>query len=51
MTTTNEIAAHEYGAGVENPLTLWDLHWLKELDDEGYIDDLITRLSAPTQRR
>jgi hypothetical protein len=51
VTTTNEIAAHEYGAGVENPLTLWDLHWLKELDDEGYIDDLITRLSAPTQRR
>jgi hypothetical protein len=26
---TNEIAAHEYGATVENPLTLWDLHWLK----------------------
>jgi len=48
---TNEIAAHEYGGGVENPLTLWDLHWLKELDDEGYIDDLITRLSAPTPRR
>jgi len=48
---TNEIAAHEYGAGVENPLTLWDLHWLKELDDEGYTDDLITRLSAPTPRR
>jgi hypothetical protein len=30
---TNEIAAHEYGSAVENPLTLWDLHWLKELDD------------------
>lgn len=44
---TNEIAAHEYGAAVENPITLWDLHWLKELDDEGFIDDLIIRLSSP----
>lgn len=42
---TNEIAAHEYGSAVENPLTLWDLHWLKELDDEGFIDDLIGKLS------
>ena len=32
---TNEIAAQEYGPTVENPLTLWDLHWLKDLDDEG----------------
>ncbi len=31
-------------------LALWDLHWLKELDDEGYIDDLVTRLSSRTQR-
>ncbi len=43
---TNEIAAHEYGAGVENPLTLWDLHWLKELDDGGFIDGLIAGLSS-----
>ena len=43
---TNEIAAHEYGAGVDNPLMLWDLHWLKELDDEGFIDSLIADLSA-----
>ena len=42
---TNETAAHEYGTAVENPLTLWDLHWLKELDDEGFIDRLIERLS------
>jgi hypothetical protein len=42
---TNEIAAQEYGAGVDNPLTLWDLHWLKELDDEGFIDDLVATLS------
>ena len=42
---TDEIAAQEYGPTVENPLTLWDLHWLKELDDEGFIDGLITSLS------
>ena len=41
IVNTNEIAAHEYGAGVENPLALLDLHWLKELDDEGFIDGLI----------
>ncbi|HMF52285.1 MAG TPA: hypothetical protein VK603_26735 [Candidatus Saccharimonadales bacterium] len=43
---TNLIAALEHGASVENPMTLWDLHWLKELDDEGFIDELITRLSS-----
>ena len=43
---TNEIAAREYGAAVENPLALWDLHWLKQLDDEGFIDGLISRLSS-----
>ena len=42
---TNEIAAIEYGAAVDNPLTLWDLHWLKELDDEGFIDGLVGNLS------
>jgi ABC-type nitrate/sulfonate/bicarbonate transport system substrate-binding protein len=42
---TNETSAQEYGAGVENPLTLWDLHWVKELDDEGFIDALIAKLS------
>ena len=24
-----------------NPLALWDMHWVKELDDEGFIDALI----------
>ena len=48
---TNEIAAREYGAAVENPLTLWDIHWLKELDDEGFIDGLIESLSDVSQRR
>lgn len=42
---TDEIAAQEYGPTVDNPLTLWDLHWLKELDDEGFIDNLIGSLS------
>jgi ABC-type nitrate/sulfonate/bicarbonate transport system substrate-binding protein len=46
---TSEIAANEYGAAIENPLTLWDLHWLKQLDDAGFIDDLIARL-AQTER-
>jgi hypothetical protein len=43
---TNEIAAQEYGAAVDNPLMLWDLHWLKELDDEGFIDRLVADLST-----
>ena len=42
---TNEIAAQEYGPAVDNPLTLWDLHWVKELDDEGFIDGLVANLS------
>jgi hypothetical protein len=45
IANTYEIACHEWpgGQGV-NPLTLWDLHWLKQIDDEGFIDDLITQL-------
>jgi hypothetical protein len=46
---TNEIAACESGAAVENPLTLWDLHSLKELDDEGFIGELIVDLSRQTR--
>jgi hypothetical protein len=51
IVNTNEIAAREYAAAVENPLTLWDLHWLKELDDEGFIDELIKRFSDDSPRR
>ena len=41
IANTYEIATLEYdGAKGLNPLTLWDLHWVKELDDEGFIDDL-----------
>jgi hypothetical protein len=47
---TSEIAANEYGAAIENPLTLWDLHWLKQLDDAGFIDDLIARLAEPERQ-
>ena len=42
---THEIATQEYGPGVKNPLTLWDWHWVKELDDEGFIDQIIADLS------
>jgi hypothetical protein len=45
---TNAIAAHEYGARIENPVTLWDLHWVKELDDEGFIDNLVADVSSKT---
>ena len=42
IANTFEIATAEFGAAELNPLTLWDLHWVKELDDEGFIDGLIT---------
>ncbi|MBM4298663.1 MAG: hypothetical protein FJ143_13075 [Deltaproteobacteria bacterium] len=39
-----EIATIEYpdAQGI-NPLSLWDLHWVKELDDAGFIDALERR--------
>jgi len=42
-----EIACAEWpgGKGI-NPMTLWDLHWLKELDDEGFVDGVISQLST-----
>jgi hypothetical protein len=47
IANTYEIATVEYpGAAGVNPLSLWDLHWVKELDDEGFIDGLITRLRS-----
>jgi hypothetical protein len=40
-----EIATLEYPAAKNlDPLSLWDLHWVKELDDEGFIDHLIDQL-------
>ena len=44
IANTFEIATEEFGAAGINPLTLWDLHWVKELDDNGFIDNLITRM-------
>lgn len=41
ISNTYEIAVKEYGAAGLNPMTLWDLHWVKELDDEGFIDGLL----------
>jgi len=46
IVNSSEIAAREYGSAVENPLTLWDLHWLTELDDEAFIDDVVSRLDT-----
>lgn len=41
-----EIATMEYpGAEGLNPLSLWDLHWVKEIDDEGLIDSLIKQVA------
>ena len=60
IANTYEIATIEYPAAKRlNPLTLWDLHWVKGLDDAGFIDDLgsgshfkLTRaVIAPSHRR
>ena len=42
IANSHEIATIDYtsAAGV-TPLSIWDLHWVKELDDEGFIDALI----------
>ena len=40
-----EIAKTEWSVDTEsNPLSLWDIHWVKELDDEGFIDRVIQDL-------
>jgi hypothetical protein len=44
IANTFEIANAEFGAADINPLTLWDLHWVKELDDNGFIDNLIAQM-------
>jgi hypothetical protein len=45
IANTYEIATIEFteAAGL-NPLSLWDLHWVKALDDAGFIDELINKL-------
>jgi hypothetical protein len=44
IANTFEIATAEFGAADVNPLSLWDLHWVKELDDDGFIDGLIHQM-------
>jgi len=45
MANTYEIATIEYpNAKGLNPLALWDLHWVKDLDDAGFIDELARQL-------
>ncbi|HVO94279.1 MAG TPA: hypothetical protein VMT22_15625 [Terriglobales bacterium] len=45
IANTYEIATIEYPeAKGLNPLALWDLHWVKELDDSGFIDRLRMKL-------
>ena len=46
LMNSDDIAAAEYGSGNVNSLAFWDLHWVKRLDDEGFIDGLIHRLEA-----
>ena len=48
ITNSHEISIDEWPAGkaLQNPLTLWDLHWLKQLDDEGFIDQLIREMKG-----
>jgi len=47
IANTYEIATLEYpGAKGLNPLSLWDLHWVKELDDTGFIDDLLRQMKG-----
>jgi hypothetical protein len=47
IANTYEIATLEYPeAKGLNPLSLWDLHWVKELDDAGFIDELIAPMNG-----
>jgi ABC-type nitrate/sulfonate/bicarbonate transport system substrate-binding protein len=50
---TCEAIANSYEAAVveypeaagQNPMTFWDLHWVKQLDDSGFIDGLIASMA------
>ncbi len=48
IANTFEIAVLDYPAAREiNPMSLWDLHWVKQLDDSGFIDGLVANLAKP----
>jgi ABC-type nitrate/sulfonate/bicarbonate transport system substrate-binding protein len=39
------VATAQYGgAGLMNPLSVWDLHWLRELEAEGFLDRVLGAL-------
>ncbi len=45
VANTYEVATAEYGGhGLLNPLSLWDLHWLRQLDAEGFVDTVLSAL-------
>jgi ABC-type nitrate/sulfonate/bicarbonate transport system substrate-binding protein len=42
-----EVATAQYGgAGLMNPLSVWDLHWLRELEAEGFVARLLGELAS-----
>jgi len=45
LAATYEVACEEYGAHDLNPMALWDMHWVKEVDDEGFIDGLVKEMA------
>jgi hypothetical protein len=48
VANTFEIAVLDYPAARNiNPLSVWDLHWVKQLDDAGFIDALTANLAKP----
>jgi hypothetical protein len=47
IANTYDIATIEYPeAKGLNPLALWDLHWVKDLDNTGFIDEIADRLKG-----
>lgn len=50
IANTYEIATVEYpGCAGINPMALWNLRWVKELDDEGFADGLIAAIGSRTK--
>jgi hypothetical protein len=48
IANSHEIATIDFPSAANvDPLSLWDLHWVKALDDEGFIDALMENLAAP----
>jgi len=48
IANTYEMAVLDYpDAKALNPLSLWDLHCVRQLDDEGFIDGLVANLAKP----